>query len=128
DVGLRAWRPDAVIGFVGGHVSARREESLRFSGVIAYVARKEFDLAVVAVAEGRPLAEGQGISFLSDGRYVQNAEPAPLDSAQLDALPFATDVYARDLDYRKDNSPYCHYPYLSPYTRPRCPARCPFPP
>ena len=123
---LKASRPDSVIGFVGGHVSARPEESLRFAGAIDYVARKEFDLAVVAVAEGRPLAEVPGISFLSDGRYVQNAEPAPLDAEQLDALPFATEIYARDLDYKKYNSPYCHYPYVSLYTGRGCPARCTF--
>src|SRR5262249_51935095 len=123
---LKASRPDTVIGFVGGHVSARPEESLRFSSVIDYVARKEFDLAVVAVAEGRPLAEGQGISFLSDGPDVQNAQPAPPDGPPPAALPFATDVYARDLDYKKYNSPYCHYPYVSLYTGRGCPARCTF--
>src|SRR5215470_17450925 len=31
---LKAARPGTVIGFVGGHVSAQPEESLRFSGVI----------------------------------------------------------------------------------------------
>jgi len=123
---LKASRPDTVIGFVGGHVSARPEESLRFSGALDYVARKEFDLAVVAVAEGRPLADVQGISFLSEGRYVHTDEPAPLDSEQLDALPFATDIYARDLDYKKYNSPYCQYPYVSLYTGRGCPARCTF--
>jgi len=52
---LKAAKPDTVIGFVGGHVTARPEESLRYAGVIDYIAHKEFDLAVVAVAEGRPL-------------------------------------------------------------------------
>jgi hopanoid biosynthesis associated radical SAM protein HpnJ len=123
---LKASRPGVVIGFVGGHVSARPEESLRFGGAIDYVARKEFDLAVAAVADGRPLADVNGVSFLSDGRYVHNDDPAPLDSEQLDALPFATEVYARDLDYRKYNSPYCQYPYVSLYTGRGCPARCTF--
>jgi hopanoid biosynthesis associated radical SAM protein HpnJ len=123
---LKASRPDTAIGFVGGHVSARPEESLRFTGAIDYVARKEFDLAVVAVAEGRPLAAVQGISFLDGGRYVQNDEPAPLVTEQLDALPFANEVYARDLDYKRYNSPYCHYPYVSLYTGRGCPARCSF--
>lgn len=123
---LKAARPDTVIGFVGGHVSARPEESLRFATEIDYVARKEFDLAVVAVAEGRPLDDIPGIGFLRDGRYVQTEEPAPLGTAQLDALPFATEVYARDLDYKKYNSPYCQYPYVSLYTGRGCPAHCTF--
>src|SRR4029434_6066925 len=48
---LKAARPDTVIGFVGGHVSARPEEAARVAGAIDYIARKEFDLGVVAVAE-----------------------------------------------------------------------------
>jgi hopanoid biosynthesis associated radical SAM protein HpnJ len=124
---IKEAKPDTVIGFVGGHVTARPEESLRFaSPAVDYVARKEFDLAVVAIAEGRPYDDVKGISFLADGRYVQNEEPSPLTSEQLDALPFSTDVYARDLDYKKYNSPYCQYPYVSLYTGRGCPARCTF--
>jgi hopanoid biosynthesis associated radical SAM protein HpnJ len=119
-------KPDTVIGFVGGHVTARPEESLRYAGVIDYIGRREFDLAVVAVAEGRPLKDVQGISFLDHGTYVETAEPAPLTTEQLDALPFSSDVYARDLDYKKYNSPYCQYPYVSIYTGRGCPARCTF--
>src|SRR5438445_141066 len=44
----------------------------------------------------------------------------------LDALPFVTEVYERDLDYLKYNSPYCQYPYVSLYTGRGCPARCTF--
>jgi hopanoid biosynthesis associated radical SAM protein HpnJ len=123
---IKAARPDAVIGFVGGHVTARPEESLRYAGMIDYVARKEFDTAVVAIADGRPLDDVQGVSFLRDGTYVENPEPSPLTTEQLDALPFSTDVYARDLDYKRYNSPYCQYPYVSLYTGRGCPARCTF--
>jgi hopanoid biosynthesis associated radical SAM protein HpnJ len=119
-------RPDTVIGFVGGHVTARAEESLRYASVIDYVARKEFDLAVVAIAEGRPYTDVGGISYRQNGAVVHGEEPAPLTTEQLDALPFSTDVYARDLDYLKYNSPYCQYPYVSLYTGRGCPARCSF--
>jgi hopanoid biosynthesis associated radical SAM protein HpnJ len=123
---LKAARPRTVIGFVGGHVSACPEESLRFARDIDYVARKEFDVAVVAIAAGRRLDDVQGIGFLRDGRYVQTEEPPPLTTEQLDALPFVTEVYARDLDYKRYNSPYCQYPYVSLYTGRGCPARCTF--
>jgi hopanoid biosynthesis associated radical SAM protein HpnJ len=123
---LKAARPHAVIGFVGGHVSARPEESLRFAGEIDYVARKEFDLAVVGVAHGRRFEDVKGISFLRNGRCVHTEEAPPLTSEQLDALPFASEVYARDLDYKRYNSPYCQYPYVSLYTGRGCPARCTF--
>ena len=38
-------KPDIVIGFVGGHVTAMPEESLPHAPAIDYVARKEFDHA-----------------------------------------------------------------------------------
>jgi hopanoid biosynthesis associated radical SAM protein HpnJ len=123
---LKAARPDMVIGFVGGHVTARPEESLRYGTVIDYVARKEFDLAVAAVAEGRPYSQVPGLSWLEDGVYRHNEDAPPLGTAELDALPFASEVYARDLDYTKYNSPYCQYPYVSLYTGRGCPARCTF--
>ena len=119
-------RPETVIGFVGGHVTARPEESLRYAAVLDYVARREFDHAVVAVAEGRPFDRVPGISYLRGATYVENQDAAPLGPAELDALPFATDVYARDLDYKKYNSPYCRYPYVSLYTGRGCPAHCTF--
>ena len=123
---IKEARPATVIGFVGGHVTARAEESLRYAEAIDYVARKEFDLAVVAIAEGRPYAEVKGISYRQNGAVVHSEEPTPLTTEQLDALPFSTDVYARDLDYLKYNSPYCQYPYVSLYTGRGCPARCTF--
>jgi hopanoid biosynthesis associated radical SAM protein HpnJ len=119
-------KPSTVIGFVGGHVTSLPEESLRFAPVIDYVARKEFDLAVVAIAEGRDPAAVHGISFRQGGAVVHNPESPPLTTEQLDAFPFVTEVYERDLDYLKYNSPYCQYPYVSLYTGRGCPARCTF--
>jgi len=81
------------------------EESLRYAPVIDFVARKEFDLAVVAVAEGRAFADVKGISYrpARDGGAQRGAAAAHHE--QLDALPFVTEVYERDLDYLKYNSP-----------------------
>src|SRR5262245_43230747 len=123
---IKAARPDTVIGFVGGHVTARPEESLRYAGVAGSVARKGFDRATIAVAEGRPFEHIDGISYLRGAAYVENPDAPALGTAELDALPFASEVYARDLDYRKYNSPYCQYPYVSLYTGRGCPAHCTF--
>jgi hopanoid biosynthesis associated radical SAM protein HpnJ len=123
---IKSAKRDVKIGFVGGHVTAQPEPSLRYAGVIDYIARKEFDRAVVDIANGRDFDDVKGICFLRNGTYVQNEEPAPLTTEELDALPFSTDVYARDLDYKKYNSPYCQYPYVSLYTGRGCPAKCSF--
>ena len=45
---------------------------------------------------------------------------------ELDRLPFVTEVYERNLDYLRYNSPYCQYPYVSIYTGRGCPAKCTF--
>src|SRR5262249_34124915 len=117
-------KPSTVIGFVGGHVTRLPEESLRYAPAIDYVARREFDLAVVAIAEGRSFDDVQGISWRRNGSVAHNPEPPPLTTEQLDALPFVTEIYERDLDYLKYNSPYCQYPYVSLYTGRGCPSRC----
>jgi len=123
---IKAVRPDATIALVGGHPTAEPERSLREAPAVDFVVRKEFDHAVVEVATGRPFAEIAGISYHNGERVVHTPEPLPLDSVALDALPFVTDVYARDLDYKSYNSPYCQYPYVSLYTGRGCPARCTF--
>ena len=46
-----------------------------------------------------------------------------LTDEELDQLPFVTEVYEKNLDYLKYNSPYCQYPYVSMYTGRGCPAR-----
>jgi radical SAM superfamily enzyme YgiQ (UPF0313 family) len=107
-------------------VTARPEESLRYAGIVDYVARREFDHATAAVAAGRPLDRIDGVSYLRGATYVENRDASLLGTAELDALPFASDVYARDLDYTKYNSPYCRYPYVSLYTGRGCPAHCTF--
>lgn len=123
---LKSAKPDTTIGFVGGHVTSRPEESLRYAGVIDYCVSKEFDRAVVEVAEGRRYEDIKGLRFLRNGVYQQNDEPLPLTTEELDALPHSADIYHRDLDYKKYNSPYCQYPYVSLYTGRGCPAKCSF--
>ncbi|MBI3770837.1 MAG: hopanoid biosynthesis associated radical SAM protein HpnJ [Deltaproteobacteria bacterium] len=123
---IKAARPDVTIVFVGGHPTAEPERSLREAPAADVVVRKEFDHAVVDLAAGRPIAEIAGVSYRDGARVVHNPDVVPLHSAALDALPFVTDVYARDLDYKRYNSPYCHYPYVSLYTGRGCPAHCTF--
>jgi hopanoid biosynthesis associated radical SAM protein HpnJ len=118
--------PGCLVAFVGGHVTAQPDQSLKASSAIDLVARKEFDYAVRDVVEGKDWSGIAGISYRQNGTIVHNPESLPLTTEQLDALPFVTQVYHRDLDYLKYNSPYCQYPYVSLYTGRGCPARCTF--
>lgn len=123
---IKAQNPDCVIAFVGGHATAATEQTLKASEAIDIAGRKEFDFAMKEVAEGRDWQSILGISYQKDGKICHNLDRPSLTSIELDSLPFVTQIYARDLDFRKYNSPYCQYPYVSLYTGRGCPARCTF--
>ncbi len=117
-------KPQIKIAFVGPHVSVQPEESLKASAAIDFVARREFDYSVAEFARGKKVEDIEGISFRENGRFVHN--PDRLAIEDLDALPFAVEIFKRDLDFTKYNIPYLLYPYVSFYTSRGCPARCTF--
>jgi hopanoid biosynthesis associated radical SAM protein HpnJ len=123
---IKAANRDCTIVFVGGHPTARPEETLKLSEAIDIAARKEFDLSMVEVAEGRDLSKIGGISYRANGLIHHNPDRPILTNEELDGLPFVTEVYEKNLDYLRYNSPYCQYPYISMYTGRGCPARCTF--
>ena len=57
---------------------------------------------------------------------MHNALRPQLQSAELDALPFSTDIYKRDLQIERYNVPFLLNPFLSFYTSRGCPAMCTF--
>lgn len=121
---LKDAKPQIKIAFVGPHVSVQTEESLRASTAIDFVARKEFDYSVAEFAWGKRVEEIGGISFRKNGRVVHNPNRPAIEN--LDALPFVSEIFKRDLDFTKYNIPYLLYPYVSFYTSRGCPAHCTF--
>jgi hopanoid biosynthesis associated radical SAM protein HpnJ len=121
---IKQANPKIKIAFVGPHVSVLPEKSLRDNPVIDFICRKEFDYAIVDYANGKPLAEIPGVSFLQDGKAVHNPDAPQIQD--LDALPHVTDVYKRDLDVTRYNVPFLLHPYVSLYTTRGCPAQCTF--
>ena len=116
--------PKIKTAFVGPHVSVLPEKSLRDCPEIDFVCRKEFDYAVVDYANGKPLEEIAGVSFLKDGKVVHNPDAPQVQN--LDALPHVTEVYKRDLEVARYNVPFLLHPYVSLYTTRGCPAQCTF--
>jgi len=121
---IKSVHPKIKICFVGPHVSILPEKSLRECSAIDFVARKEFDYTVVDYANGKPLEEIAGVSYLKDGQVVHNPDRAQIQD--LDALPHVTDVYKRDLDVTRYNVPFLLNPFVSLYTTRGCPAQCTF--
>jgi hopanoid biosynthesis associated radical SAM protein HpnJ len=124
---MKEARPDIKIAFVGPHVQVLPAQSLLSSGDIDFVVRGEFDHAVVEYAQGKPLGEIANVSYRdADGRIAHNPSRPPLHTEELDRLPFATDIYKRDLAVEKYNVPFLLHPFVSFYTSRGCPAQCTF--
>ncbi len=121
---IKAQRPATTIGFIGAHAAVLPTETLKASRAIDWVGRKEFDFTCKEVAEDRPLSEVDGLSYWKDGKIAHNKERALIHD--MDALPWVTDVYKRDLEIEKYTIGYLKDPYLSLYTGRGCPAQCTF--
>jgi hopanoid biosynthesis associated radical SAM protein HpnJ len=121
---IKGIKPEIKIAFVGPHVQVQPAESLKAGRDLDFIVRGEFDHAVVEFAQGKPLSEIAGVSYRKDGQVVHNPARPPLETAELDRLPFATDVYKRDLVMENYNLPFLLYPYVSFYTSRGCPALC----
>jgi len=117
--------PDLKIGFVGAKVAVEPEASLLASPAIDFVAREEFDFTIAEIAEGRPLAKVDGVTFRdAAGAVASTPDRAILED--MDRLPYVTDVYKRDLNINDYFIGYLKHPYLSLYTGRGCRSRCTF--
>jgi hopanoid biosynthesis associated radical SAM protein HpnJ len=121
---LRRENPKLRIGLVGAHVAVSPEPSLRASEAVEFVAREEFDFSILEVAQGRALAEIDGISFRDGESIVHNRPRASLEN--MDALPPVMEVYKRDLVIEDYFIGYLLHPYVSLYTGRGCRSKCTF--
>ncbi len=122
---LKARKPGLKIGMIGAKVAVEPDESLKASPAIDFVAREEFDFTIKEVAEGRDFAGIAGLSWRNaNGVIVHNEDRAILED--MDALPFVTPVYKRDLVIENYFGGYLKHPYISFYTGRGCKSRCTF--
>ena len=115
--------PKLKVCFVGPPVTVEPERCLR-EKAIDFVIRREFDYQIVDYANGKPLEEIPGASFRKNGGIVHNPEAPPIE--ELDALPWVTRIYKRDLDFRRYNVPFLLHPFVAFYSSRGCPAQCTF--
>jgi len=121
---FRKANPALLTGFVGAHVAITPEASLKASENIDFVARNEFDYTIRDVAKGLPLADVAGLSYRRGDQVIHNPERALIED--MDALPFVTEVYKRDLVIEDYFIGYLQHPYISLYTGRGCKSRCTF--
>ncbi|MDO8608314.1 MAG: hopanoid biosynthesis associated radical SAM protein HpnJ [Phaeospirillum sp.] len=117
--------PKIMIGMVGAHVATVPEPSLLASVAVDFVARHEFDYTILEVAEGKPFAEIDGLTFRGeDGKPVHTKDRALIHD--MDALPYVAPIYRRDLNVQDYFVGYIKHPYMSFYTGRGCKSKCSF--
>ncbi len=120
--------PSIKIAFVGPPVTTSPDKALNECPAIDFICRREFDFTVVEYANGKPLEEISGLSYKdkATGQVVHNPDRPQVTPEQLDEMPWATEIYARDLDVTKYNVPFLLHPFVSLYSTRGCPAQCTF--
>ena len=123
---MKDQNPRLKVGFVGAKVAVEPTESLEAAGTaIDFVGRNEFDFTIKEIAEGRAWDGIDGLSYRNNaGVIVHNPERATLEN--MDALPFVSEVYKRDLRIEDYFIGYLKHPYVSLYTGRGCKSRCTF--
>ena len=122
---LKQANPHLKAGFIGAKVAVDPEGSLKNAPELDFVARNEFDFTVLDVASEVPWSDIAGLSYRnSEGVIIHNEERAILEN--MDALPFVTPVYKRDLQIENYFIGYLKHPYISIYTGRGCKSRCTF--
>ena len=121
---FKAANPELLVGFCGAHVAVNPEVSVLASDAVDFVTRNEFDFTIREVAEGRPLAAIDGLTYKRDGKAIHNRERAPVHD--MDQLPWVTKVYKDHLVPEDYYNGYMLHPYMSFYTGRGCKSRCTF--
>src|ERR1700749_2186106 len=101
---IKRANPSIKIAFVGPPVTTSPDKALNECPVIDFVCRREFDFSVVEFANGKALADILGISYRENG--VIKHKPDRPQVEDLDAKPWLTDIYKRDIDVTKYNVPF----------------------
>ncbi len=127
---LKAVNPKGFAIMVGTHVGALPEESIRESTKIDAVARGEYDYIIrdlaEALTENKSLDTVLGITY-RDGKNIKfTPNMPPLEMEQLDAMPFASEVYKKHVNINDYFYPSVLFPEVTIVTGRGCKFRCTF--
>jgi hopanoid biosynthesis associated radical SAM protein HpnJ len=122
---MKQANPSLKVAFVGPHVQIK-PDCLLNTLEIDFIVSGEFDHAVVEFAQGKPVEQIAGAGYRKNGKVQLNPSRPQLQTPELDELPFATEVYKRDLVIENYNVPFLLHPYVAFYTSRGCPALCTF--
>jgi hopanoid biosynthesis associated radical SAM protein HpnJ len=121
---LKEENPRLEIGMVGAHVGVLPMQSLQGAPAVDWVAVGEFDYTCAEIAAGKALSEVRGLAYRDQGQICFTAPRPTIED--MDAMPFVTDVYKRDLKIENYFIGYLRHPYVSLYTGRGCRSKCTF--
>jgi anaerobic magnesium-protoporphyrin IX monomethyl ester cyclase len=125
-VRLKHTKSSPFICLVGTHPTVLPEDVLALSPEIDCIARREYDATLVELAaclqNKKDLTTVAGISFRQDGVVVHNPDRAFVED--LDAIPFASEVYKKHLNVNNYFFAAGQYPMVMIITGRGCPSRC----
>ncbi len=110
----------ALIVFVGPWCAMNPKRILSKSLSVDVVIRKELELPLLEIANGRNLSEIRGIDWQKGGKVFENKDGDFLTNEQLDQLPFVTDVYRKHLDIKNYRQSSLKYPFVDFFTGRGC--------
>ena len=117
---------DIFVVLTGPHVSALPEDSLNLDQRVDAVARREYDMTLLELAETLPdrtkLSKVRGLVFRSHDKLVATPDREFIED--LDSLPFVSEVYKKHLKINNYFYAHCRWPVISIFTSRGCYARC----
>ncbi len=123
--------PSAVIAMVGAPASQFAEKMLASHGVDV-VCRWEFDFTLRELAgsltRNENLDDIRGISYKNNSEIIHNPDREPSSAADLDGIPFVSQVYKKHLNVNDYLLNYSHslHPEVQIFTGRGCPFQCTF--
>ncbi|MBW1795809.1 MAG: radical SAM protein [Deltaproteobacteria bacterium] len=118
----------AFILLVGVHASALPAETLAMNESVDAVARGEYELTLLELAqkieEGGEVADVAGLTVRKDGKIVNTDNRELIKN--LDELPFLSKVYKKYLSIKDYFYPSVRYPEVTILTARGCPFNCSF--
>jgi radical SAM superfamily enzyme YgiQ (UPF0313 family) len=125
---LKKALPGSYLVMVGTHSSALPVETLELHPAIDATTRGEYDNTLVDLAKvlehGGSLRDVAGLVLRENGSFIQNADRTFI--AEMDSLPFVSDIYRRHLNVRKYFNPNSLYPMVMMITGRGCKYHCTF--